>query len=226
VLKKIRGRYASVTRLSIHPDGTQLATATGAVVTIWNAATLEELHTLEEPEHRGAVTSVAYSPDGTRLCTTSFDGQVRLFDTATHKRVESFGHHAEMTQYAAFSPDGYRLASVSGTLKMREEEGHYTAGELKVWNLRSPAAHEWIGVDERNVSPVTNYLNAVDFQPGTAIVATGGWRGKVRLVDVLRREDVQPQVNFGSVITSLHFRERPPAPLAGLGAAKRPRRAV
>jgi WD40 repeat protein len=65
-------------------------------------------------------------------------------------------------------------------------------------------------VDERNVDPVTNYLNAVDFQPGTSIVATGGWRGKVRLVDVIRLEDVQPPVDFGSVITSLAFHPRLP----------------
>ena len=42
------------------------------------------------PGHKGGIFAVAFSPDGLRVATGCFDGQVRLFETATGKSLASF----------------------------------------------------------------------------------------------------------------------------------------
>jgi WD40 repeat protein len=44
---------------------------------VWEAETGQELITLTG--HTGGVTGVAFSPDGTRLATASFDGTMRVY---------------------------------------------------------------------------------------------------------------------------------------------------
>ncbi|MXW83385.1 MAG: hypothetical protein F4246_03790, partial [Rhodothermaceae bacterium] len=55
--------------------------------------------------------SVAFSPDGTRLASGQGDGAVLLWDVATGNEIRRFVGHTDYVQSVAFSPDGTRLAS-------------------------------------------------------------------------------------------------------------------
>ena len=56
--------------------------------------------------------SVAFRPDGQRLVTTSADGTVRQWDSATGREVESpYDRHIGEVVTAAYSPDGLWIAS-------------------------------------------------------------------------------------------------------------------
>jgi WD40 repeat protein len=76
-------------RLAFSPDGKTLASGTGEVIKLWNVATGKKEVTLKG--HTGMVYSVAWSPDGTKLATGSYDGTVKLWDAATGKCLKTFG---------------------------------------------------------------------------------------------------------------------------------------
>ena len=63
-------------------------------------------------DHDGAVSAVAFSPDGTRVATGSYDGSARVFDAATGTEIARLDHDDSVSA-VAFSPDGTRVATGS-----------------------------------------------------------------------------------------------------------------
>ena len=61
--------------------------------------------------HAGRVASVAFSPDGQRVASASYDKTVKIWDSATGKELLALRGHADLVWSVVFSPDGQRLAS-------------------------------------------------------------------------------------------------------------------
>src|ERR671911_492357 len=61
--------------------------------------------------HEGAVTSLAYSPDGKLLASCGHDRTARIWDAATGRRLVSVEAHRGRMNAVAFSPDGKRIAT-------------------------------------------------------------------------------------------------------------------
>jgi WD40 repeat protein len=109
------------------PDGKRIARAwTGAggippsdrskeyaksSVLVVDAATGEVLHTLIG--HTSDLVGIAFSPDGSRIATASFDRTVKLWDTLTGREVFTLRGHTAGLLALAFSPDGHRIVSGS-----------------------------------------------------------------------------------------------------------------
>jgi WD40 repeat protein len=76
--------------------------------------------------HTSNVTSAAYSPDGSRIVTASYDGTAKIWNATTGDRLHTLPGHHGMVWSAAYSPDGARIV---------------TAGQdgLKVWDARTGA---------------------------------------------------------------------------------------
>src|SRR5207244_3212617 len=70
--------------------------------------------------HESLVLSVAFSPDGSRVATASYDQMVKVWDVATGRELRTFQEHTGRVHVLAFSPDGTRMAtgSVDGTVKL------------------------------------------------------------------------------------------------------------
>jgi WD40 repeat protein len=79
----------------------------------WSA----ELQTLEG--HSGWVQSVAFSPDGQLLASSSNDKTIRVWDTVTGSLQQLFEGHSGPVWSVAFSPDGQLLASGSDDKTVR-----------------------------------------------------------------------------------------------------------
>ena len=88
------------------PDGTKLATITGSLAKVWDAHTGRELLTLAG--HNNWVTSIAFSPDGKRLATTSFDETAKVWSITTGQEAILLSGKGLRV---AYSPDGTRLAT-------------------------------------------------------------------------------------------------------------------
>ena len=95
--------------VSLSPDGTLLASGSGATVRLWNVATHTNIATLEG--HTDDVTSVAFSDDGTLLASGAADNTVKLWDVATHTNIATLEGHTDDVTSVAFSDDGTLLAS-------------------------------------------------------------------------------------------------------------------
>lgn len=80
-------------------------------VDIWQVAT-GEMTDIRLGGHESTITAVAFSADGSKIATASFDGSVRLWDAATGALLHSpFTEHNGRVLAVAFSPDGQILAT-------------------------------------------------------------------------------------------------------------------
>ncbi|HLJ95203.1 MAG TPA: protein kinase [Gemmataceae bacterium] len=171
-LKGARGGVA------FSPDGKRLASGTK----VWDAQSGQELLSLKG-HTGGSVSSVAYSPDGTRIATASYDDKtLKVWDAQTGQELLSI--KGSNGYGVAFSPDGKRLAGAS------EDNA------VKVWDaqtgqeLHSLKGHEWV--------------SDVAFSPDGKRLVSGG--DTVKVWDAQR--DPRPRTLKGSdgyVTTSLAF---------------------
>jgi tetratricopeptide (TPR) repeat protein len=78
---------------------------------VWDARTGQETLTLKG--HTSLVSGVAFSPDGGRLASASYDQTVKVWDARTGQETLTLKGHTLGVSGVAFSPDGQRLASAS-----------------------------------------------------------------------------------------------------------------
>ena len=106
--------------------------------------------------HNDSVNGVAFSPDGKRLVSSSQDGSIRLWDTATHQPIGAPLSLGQLTPSSlAFSPDGKILAVglSNATVQLWEMASVPTPGAVL-------AGH-------------TSRVSSVAFSPDGALLAAG-----------------------------------------------------
>ena len=162
------GHTDRVQSVSFSPDGTLVASAGDTTVKLWNVETGEHIGTLGGQKD-GGFNSLAFSPDGGTLATSSWNGGFKLWDVATRTEVFNFilgGGH-----YLVFSPDGGTVATASWDRTVR------------LWDLATKTR-------VANLEGHTDKVASLAFSPDGGTVATASWDRTVRLWDLATKTQV------------------------------------
>ena len=81
------------------------------VVLIGDARTGQVELTL--PAHGDMIWGLAFSPDGQRLASTSWDKTTKVWDLETGEEIAAYADHTDMVFGVVFSPDGQRVYTAS-----------------------------------------------------------------------------------------------------------------
>jgi WD40 repeat protein/serine/threonine protein kinase len=177
-------RDAEIASVSLSPDGTQVAASgrgSAPIVKVWNAITGKELHELKG--HQDYVSGVVYSPDGTRLVTSSWDRTLKFWDLVDSDISRSIWSRNGFS-CLDFSPDGNQIATGEND------------GTITLWDV----------VPRRRIRTLRGHPDGVvslKFSPdGTQIVSVGK-DNLLRVVDVSTGEEVHILRGHQDAITCL-----------------------
>ncbi|MDT7808158.1 MAG: hypothetical protein QOJ70_1971 [Acidobacteriota bacterium] len=179
-----RGKFAQV---DFSSDGRRLALASGDTVKIWDAATGQEVRSLDVPNRLSKINpdvaiinALAFSPDGRVLATSGFDAQLFLWSADTGALVRSLRGGANFAAEAAFSPDGTRLY----------------AGAKTVWDVVT-------GRGLRATSVPTESLTGSLSPDGRLLAVRNFHDNVVKLFDAARHEQLQTLAPAEQAATNL-----------------------
>ena len=181
-VERLRGAMDAALRLAVH--GGRLVMEQGRPATL-RAASAELSRGIAQTRwstvlsgHRAAVLSASFSPDGSRIATSSSDATVRLWDAATGAEVGVLLGHTDIVTSVSFDNDGSRLVTASRD------------NTARIWDVRNVKellvlrAHgSWVNSAEFSrdgTRIVTASLDATarvwDAETGTSIATATGHR--------------------------------------------------
>ncbi len=155
----------TVRSIAISPDGQNVASSSGTdmdiflgfakdnTVRIWDMDSGKLLYALTG--HSRWVRSVAFSPDGQLLASSSDDRTIKLWNLSNGQEIRTFNGHSDQVVSVAFSPNGQTLASCSTYDKT-----------IKLWNVST-------GQEKHTLKGHSSWVHSIAFSPDGQTLASG-----------------------------------------------------
>ena len=159
------------------PDNSTLLTGAGFSdrnIHLWDAHSGEPRGALEG--HSSYVSDLLFTPDGSRLISSSADQTIRLWDWRTRRPTGVLRAHLDEVDGIALAPDGRTLAS------------RCKDGSIYLWDLNKSSGH--IGY-QTLPSPVNIWWDAAHFTPDSRSILGVKLSGGVALWDVRTLEETR-----------------------------------
>ena len=145
-----------------------MATASQHDAQIWDVQSGKSVMRLTG--HLGPIWRVAFSPDGQRLVTASFDKTARIWDAKTGQVLTTLSGHTDHLWSAAFSPDGHRVVTASND------------GTARIWDAQS--GNSLRNLQFQSPSGIGHAMSAASFSPDGRRVVTVSDDHLARIWDV------------------------------------------
>jgi WD40 repeat protein len=192
-----------VQSVAFSPNGLLLATGSGSIfgaddntVRLWDVASTSNIAVLRG--HDGPVTSVTFSPNGTRVASASSDGTVRLWDVASGRETMELRGHSDAVTSVAFNPTMPVLASGSSDETIR------------LWDVAS-------GTTLTTLRQPRSPIGSVAFSPDGRLLAAACQDRRVRLYDAASGSEIAALRGHETVVTSVAFSPVDPILASGSG---------
>ncbi|MCA9945869.1 MAG: hypothetical protein KC449_20440, partial [Anaerolineales bacterium] len=167
----------------LSPDGRFLATASqDSTVKLWDATSETPVEILTLSGHQSILRDIAFSPDGSRLVSTSA-GEARIWNI-TEAGYGEFLNIADSSYPIAFTPDNARLITNSSD--------HFlsSGGTIKIWDVATGTLLESFD------SLVTDVKSAAVSDNGR-YVAVGGTDNVVKIWDLTTLQEILTMTEHG-----------------------------
>jgi WD40 repeat protein len=123
------------------PDGKRIISAgdRDTRIKVWDAATGAELQTISWASERAKIWCIAFSPDSSRIISSSMAGPIKVWNLETGLPVTTIPVQEGLVNTVAYSPDGTLIAA-----------GFYDRGIIKIWDAQTGEAiktlhgHNWV----------------------------------------------------------------------------------
>lgn len=135
-LRTIMVGSTSAAALAFSPDGRTLAAAVPSGIVMYNAETGDKMGSIEIA---GVMTTLAYSPDGSRIAAGDEEGSIRLWDAGTRRLLITMvglpadGGGRPSLDWYAYTPDGFYdwNSGAARLLRWRLRGGLYPASSFE-----------------------------------------------------------------------------------------------
>ena len=154
-------------------------------LTSFTNAQEQELETVIQRGHLGAVKIAAFSPNGKFLITGGRDKTAKLWEVSTGREMRTFLGHEGTVQALCFTPDGKFIATGS------------TDNTVKLWNIENAELLRTYEVKDR--------VTTIDFSSEGKYIVIGGYEFRAKIFETesgnfIRELKVSPDKGLGTGI--------------------------